>query len=121
MAVSKPLIEKEADVLFDYYIGRPQLTRNAVILIFECVAFAFSIHSYITGNESGAIIAYFIIIATVVIGESTMHYWRKTRNNSLHEIKGERKQYLLTERDVTSETKEALSETEKTPAETKGQ
>lgn len=113
------MIEKEADVLFDYYIGRPQLTRSAIILIFECIAFAFSIYSNITGNELGTTIAYFIIIATVVTGEITMHYWRKTRNNSLREIKEERKQYLLTERDATSETKETLPETEKAPAETK--
>ena len=118
---NKPLIEKEADVLFDYYVGKPLLTKIAVTLIFECIAFVLSIYSIITGSELGSTIAYFLMIATFVIAEITIHSWRKTRDNSLREIKEERKQHLLSERkEVSSQTKEALSETEKAPAETKG-
>ncbi len=118
---NKPLIEKEADVLFDYYVGKPLLTKIAVTLIFECIAFVLSIYSIIKGNELGSTIAYFIMITTIVIGEFTIYSWRKTRDNSLREIEEERKQHLLSERkEVLPQTKEALSETEDAPAATKG-
>lgn len=116
---NKPLIEKEADVLFDYYVGRPLLTRAAVILIFECIAFVLSIYSIFTGNELGSTIAYFIMIATFVVGEIAIHSWRKARDNGLREIKEERKQHLLSvDKEVLSSPKEALSGTEDAPAET---
>lgn len=108
----KPLIEKEADVLFDYYVGRPILTRIATILIFNCIAFSFSVHSYITGDELGATIAYFVMIINIVISEIAIFSWRKARNNSLQEIRDERKRYLLSERGMTSQTKETPLETE---------
>lgn len=84
--INKPLIEEEVKILFDYYVGRPLLTRIALIFFLECVVIGISIYADFSGFIIWNTVAYIIMILTFVIGEIVMYYWRKPRNLALNAL-----------------------------------
>lgn len=87
--------KKEADILFDYYIGHPLHTRVAMLLVLRCIAFVLSIYTLFTGNMLGDIIAYIIIILTFIVSESVIYFWRKSRDVALRELRDQKKEEVL--------------------------
>ncbi|WP_420645752.1 hypothetical protein [Candidatus Leptofilum sp.] len=92
-----PLVEQEADVLFDYYVGKPLLVRIAATLSLECAAFALAIYSNNLNIDWGTNVAYAIIITTLITGEILIYSWRKSRDTALQEIREQRKELLISE------------------------
>jgi hypothetical protein len=78
--IRHPFGKQESEILFDYYIKKPLLTKIAITLVMFCLALVLSIIAHFTNNEILTYLAYCIVILTIVIGEIFIHVWRHSRD-----------------------------------------
>jgi hypothetical protein len=83
--IRKPFGEKDAEILCDYYIKRPLLTKISLTLTAFCIAFIFSVIAHYEHNIIYDYIAYGIVILAIIVGEIFIKNWRRSRDQRLDE------------------------------------
>lgn len=88
--IRKPFGEDDVEILSDYYIKRPLLTKISLTLTAFCIALIFSVMAYFEHNILYEDIAYCIVILAIIIGELFIRNWRKSRDKRLDEASKKR-------------------------------
>lgn len=78
--------EEEAQILFDYYIKKPLLSRISIMLVSFCASFTLASYAKFLSNEPLCYVAYVVVILVIIVGETVMRKWRHERDCRLIEL-----------------------------------
>ena len=77
----------ESEALFNYYVKRPLLSKISITLVAFCTAFVISVVGHRESNLSLEYAAYGLVMIAIIVGEVTIHAWRRVRDHQLYEIR----------------------------------
>jgi hypothetical protein len=78
--------EKQADILFSYYVKKPLLSRNSIVLVSFCFSFVLASYSIFLDNAYLNYAAYASIIIVIIASEIVLQKWRQERDTALFSL-----------------------------------